>query len=157
LLNNFFRPWNNKKGDALAAFKREETAMARSARKPEREKDESAKQASKKVDKTVSTPAAADEGSAATASEATTSAKPTTELAGFQSDQFELLRAVLEKRSEASASPRAIAEEFATLWLPAHAVDLELLVPELRQAGVPESLSYAARACHTPRASEKIS
>ena len=67
------------------------------------------------------------------------------EFAGFQSGQFESLRAVLEKRSEASASARAIAEEFAALWLPVHAVDLELLVPALREAGAPESQSYAAR------------
>ena len=52
---------------------------------------------------------------------------------------------MLEKRSEANASPRAIAEEFAALWLPVHAVDLELLVPALREAGAPESQSYAAR------------
>ena len=52
---------------------------------------------------------------------------------------------MLEKRSEASASARAIAEEFAALWLPVHAVDLELLVPALREAGAPESQSHAAR------------
>ena len=52
---------------------------------------------------------------------------------------------MLEKRSDASASVRTIAEEFAALWLPVHAVDLELLVPALREAGVPESQSYAAR------------
>ena len=71
--------------------------------------------------------------------------KPDIEFAGFQSGQFKSLRAVLEKRSDASASARTIAEEFAALWLPVHAVDLELLVPALREAGVPESQSYAAR------------
>jgi hypothetical protein len=120
--------------------------MARSARKPEPKTDESPKQGSTKQEKTMATPAAG-EASVGTASEAAsaTSAKPDMELAGFQSGQFESLRAMLEKRSEASASARAIAEEFAALWLPVHAVDLELLVPALREAGAPESQSHAAR------------
>ena len=94
----------------------------------------------------MATPAAG-EASVGTASEAAsaTSAKPDMELAGFQGDQFELLRVLLEKRSEASTSARAIGEEFAALWLPVHAVDLELLVPALKQAGVQESQSSAAR------------
>src|ERR1700751_331517 len=109
--------------------------MARSARKPENEISESAKQGSTKSDKAISTAAA----------EGRTSGKPDREFAGFQTGQFELLRSVLEKRSEASASPRAVVEEFAALWLPLHAVDLELLVPELRQAKAPEGQSHAAR------------
>ena len=119
--------------------------MARSARKPERETDESAKQASTKPDKTITTPPAGAAANTAAEAASTTSSKPDIEFAGFQSGQFESLRAVLEKRSEASASARAIAEEFAALWLPVHAVDLELLVPALREAGAPESQSYAAR------------
>ena len=115
--------------------------MARSARKPERETDESAKQASTKPAKTIATPPAGEAADTASA----TSSKPDMEFAGFQTGQFESLRAVLEKRSEASASARTIAEEFAALWLPVHAVDLELLVPALREAGAPESQSYAAR------------
>ena len=118
--------------------------MARSARKPERETDES-KQASTKPDKTITTPPAGAAADTAAEAASTTSSKPDIEFAGFQTGQFELLRAVLEKRSEANASPRAIAEEFAALWLPVHAVDLELLVPALREAGAPESQSYAAR------------
>jgi hypothetical protein len=120
--------------------------MARSARKPEPKTDESPKQGSTKQEKTMATPAAG-EASVGTASEAAsaTSAKPDMELAGFQGDQFELLRVLLEKRSEASTSARAIGEEFAALWLPVHAVDLELLVPALKQAGVHESQSSAAR------------
>ena len=43
--------------------------MARSARKPKSETDEFSKQDSTKQDKTISTPAAADEASAATASD----------------------------------------------------------------------------------------
>jgi hypothetical protein len=143
ILNNFYSFWNNDNEGALAAFKREETAMARSARKPENGISESAKQGSTKPDKAI-TAAAASEGSAATAAEGRTSAKPDMEFAGFQNDQFKLLRAVLEKRSEASASPRAVVEEFAALWLPLHAVDLELLVPALRQAQAPQGPSYAA-------------
>ena len=52
---------------------------------------------------------------------------------------------MLEKRSEASTSARAVGEEFAALWLPFYAVDLELLVPALKRAGVQESQSSAAR------------
>ena len=119
--------------------------MARSARKPERETDESAKQASAKPDKTIATPPAGEAADTAAETASATSSKPDMEFAGFQTGQFESLRAVLEKRSEASASARTIAEEFAVLWLPIHAVDLELLVPALKEAGAPESQSYAAR------------
>ncbi|HEY1781051.1 MAG TPA: hypothetical protein VGG79_11585 [Roseiarcus sp.] len=116
--------------------------MARSARKPGGEADESAKQASTKPDETTSTAAAGSDG---TAPEAAGPTKPRREFADFQSDQFELLRTLLEKRSEENASPRAIIEEFAALWLPIQAVDLELLVPALREAEAAESQSYAAR------------
>jgi hypothetical protein len=119
--------------------------MARSARKPERETDESAKQASTKPDKTIATLAAGEAGKTAAKAASGASSKPDIDFARFQSGQFELLRAVLEKRSDANASVRTIAEESAALWLPVHAVDLELLVPALREAGVPESQSYAAR------------
>ena len=118
--------------------------MARSVRKPEGGTDESAKQGSTKPDKSISTPLAA--GVAAdTAVEAGSAASSKFDIAGFQTGQFESLRAVLEKRSESSASASAVAEEFAALWLPVHAVDLELLVPALREAEAPESQSYAAR------------
>ena len=119
--------------------------MARSARKPECETDGSAKQASTKPDKTIATYPIGEAADTAAEAASATSSKPDMEFAGFQTGQFESLRAVLEKRSEASASPRTIAEEFAALWLPVHAVDLELLVPALRKAGAPESQSYAAR------------
>ena len=118
--------------------------MARSARKPEREADESAKQPLTKPGKTIGRmPAAGEVGKTAAKAASAASLKPDIEFAGFQSGQFESLRAVLEKRSDASGSARTIAEEFAALWLPVHAVDLELLVPALREAGVPESQSYA--------------
>ena len=119
--------------------------MARSARKPERETDETAKQASTKPDKMITAPPAGAVTGTAPEAASATSSKPDIELAGFQTGQFESLRAMLEKRSEPSASARAIAEEFAALWLPVHAVDLELLVPALREAGAPESQSHAAR------------
>ena len=90
--------------------------MARSARKPERETDKSAKQPSTKLDKTITTPLAGAAADTAAEAASATSSKPDIEFAGFQSGQFESLRAVLEKRSEASASARAIAEEFAALW-----------------------------------------
>ena len=119
--------------------------MARSARKPEPKTDKSPKQGSTKQDKSIATPAAGEGADTAAEAESTTSSKPNIEFAGFQSGQFKSLRAVLEKRPEASASARTVAEEFAALWLPVHAVDLELLVPALKEAGVPESQSYAAR------------
>src|SRR5580704_18217516 len=145
LLNNFYRTWNNANGDALGRSKERGNPMARSARKPEREADESAKQALTKPGKTIATPAAGEVGKTAAKAASAASLKPDIEFAGFQSGQFESLRAVLEKRSDASASARTIAEEFAALWLPVHAVDLELLVPALREAGAPESQSHAAR------------
>ena len=77
--------------------------MARSARKPERETDEF-KQASTKPDKTITTPPAGAAADTAAEAASTTSSKPDIEFAGFQTGQFESLRAVLEKRSEASAS-----------------------------------------------------
>jgi hypothetical protein len=119
--------------------------MARSARKPEREEDETVKPASTKPVKTMATRPAGEAADTAAKGASTTSSNPDMEFAGFQTGQFKSLRAVLEKRSEVSASGRAIAEEFAALWLPVHAVDLELLVPALSEAGAPESHSYAAR------------
>jgi hypothetical protein len=89
--------------------------MAGSARKPERETDKSAKQASTKADKTMPTPPAGKAADTAVEAGSATSSKSDIEFAGFQSGQFESLRAVLEKRSEASASARTIAEEFAAL------------------------------------------
>jgi hypothetical protein len=65
-------------------------------------------------------------------------------LAGFQSSQFETLRAILDKRSEEDAAPSEIAEEFASLWLPSLAVDLELLVPAVRQAQLDQTKTSAA-------------
>ena len=119
--------------------------MARSARKPERETDESAKQALTKPDKTIAMQAAGEGRDAAAQAASAASSKPDIDFAGFQSGQFESLRAVLEKRSDTSASENTIAKEFAALWLPVHAVDLELLVPALKEAGAPESQSHAAR------------
>ena len=91
--------------------------MARSARKPERETDEFLENSLQaKLDKTITTPLAGAAADTAAEAASATSSKPDIEFAGFQSGQFQSLRAVLEKRSEASASARAIAEEFAALW-----------------------------------------
>ena len=65
-------------------------------------------------------------------------------LAGFQSSQFEILRTVLDKRSEEDAAPSEIVEQFANLWLPSLAVDLELLVPAMRQAELDQTKTSAA-------------
>ena len=65
-------------------------------------------------------------------------------LAGFQSSQFETLRAILDKRSEDDAALFEVAEEFATIWLPSLAVDLELLVPAVRRTELDQSKTSAA-------------
>ena len=65
-------------------------------------------------------------------------------LAGFQSSQFETLRAVLDKRSEDDAALFEVAEEFASIWLPSLAVDLELLVPAVRRTELDPSKTSAA-------------
>jgi hypothetical protein len=62
--------------------------MARSARKPERESDEIAKQTSTKPDKTISTPPAGAAADTAAEAASATSTKPDIELAGFQGGQF---------------------------------------------------------------------
>ena len=48
------------------------------------------------------------------------------------------LQATLAKRSEAGADPSAIVKEFAIAWLPQMAVEYEVLVPALSDAGVDE-------------------
>ena len=65
-------------------------------------------------------------------------------LAGYQSSQFESLRAVLDQRSEEDAAPSEIVEEFASIWLPSLAVDLELLVPAVRRTELDQSKTSAA-------------
>ena len=65
-------------------------------------------------------------------------------LAGFQSSQFETLRSILDKRSEDDAALFEVAEEFATIWLPSLAVDLELLVPAVRRTELDQSKTSAA-------------
>ena len=68
----------------------------------------------------------------------------TDNLAAFQSSQFETLRAVLDKRSEDDAALFEVAEEFASIWLPSLAVDLELLVPAVRRTELDPSKTSAA-------------
>ena len=84
--------------------------MARSARKPERETDEPAKQALTKPDKTIAMQTAAQGRDAAAQAASSPSSKPDIDFAGLQSGQFETLRAVLEKRSNTSASENTIAK-----------------------------------------------
>ena len=71
-------------------------------------------------------------------------------LAGFQSSQFETLRAILDKRSEDDAAPFEVAEEFATLWLPSLAVDLELLVPAVRRSRAGSVKNLGCRGAKRP-------
>ncbi len=46
------------------------------------------------------------------------------------------LQAMLAKRSESGADPSAIVKEFAVAWIPHFAVDEEILLPALDEAGV---------------------
>jgi hypothetical protein len=48
------------------------------------------------------------------------------------------LQAILAKRSDANAERQAIVSEFALAWLPQTAVEQEVLVPALQDAGVDE-------------------
>ncbi len=120
--------------------------MPRAAQKSERGSNDSTKLDSTSQDKSGAT---ASDPSAKTVQQTNAveagAAKSETDLAGFQSSQFESLRTILDKRSGESASPSGIAAEFAGLWLPIHAADIELLVPALRQADADESKSSAAR------------
>ncbi len=120
--------------------------MPRAAQKSERGSNDSTKLDSTSQDKSGAT---ASDPSAKTVQQTNAveagAAKSETDLAGFQSSQFESLRTILDKRSGESASPSGIAAEFAGLWLPIHEVDIELLVPALRQADADESKSSAAR------------
>ena len=52
--------------------------------------------------------------------------------------QHRELKATLAKRSDANADPSAIVKEFAAAWLPHTAVEQEILVPALNEAGVDE-------------------
>ena len=52
--------------------------------------------------------------------------------------QHRELKATLAKRSDANADPSAIVKEFASAWLPHTAVEQEILVPALNDAGVDE-------------------
>jgi hypothetical protein len=120
--------------------------MTRAAQKSMRGSNEPAKQDSTHEEKSQTT---ASDRSAKSVQETNPSdlvpTKSPIDLPGFQSNQFETLRAVLDKRSEENVAPSAVVEEFASLWLPSLAVDIELLVPALREAGVDDEKSSAAR------------
>jgi hypothetical protein len=75
----------------------------------------------------------------------TSDAKSDGNVASFQSGQYEVMRAILDKRSEDGADRPGIVREFGALWLSAHAVDLELLAPALEQAGVDEDKRSAVK------------
>ena len=55
--------------------------------------------------------------------------------------QHQELQAILAKRSDANADRDAIVKEFAAAWLPHIAVEQEILVPALNQAGLDEEKS----------------
>ena len=52
--------------------------------------------------------------------------------------QRQELKTVLAKRSEANADRDSIAKEFAAVWLPHVAVEQDILVPALKNAGIDE-------------------
>ena len=70
-----------------------------------------------------------------TGAEESSSAKSAAEMLKEQHDG---LRATLARRSEANADRIAIVKEFAAAWLPHVAVEQEILVPALKNAGIDE-------------------
>ena len=69
------------------------------------------------------------------AGEAKSGASDGTELLKAQHQE---LQTILAKRSEANADRDAIVKEFAAAWLPHTAVEQEVLVPALKNAGIDE-------------------
>ena len=67
------------------------------------------------------------------------------DIAEFQSGRHRELESVLAKRSEATANPRTIVEEFAAVWLPHHLVVAEVLAPALEEAGFDEDKMAAVK------------
>ena len=67
------------------------------------------------------------------------------DIAEFQSGRHRELEFVLAKRSEATANPRTIVEEFAAVWLPHHLVEAEVLAPALEDAGFDEDKMAAVK------------
>lgn len=67
------------------------------------------------------------------------------DLADFQDETFESLRAILDKRADDDADTSTIAEEFAAQWLPLLVADREVLVPALRKSAADETKSAAVR------------
>jgi hypothetical protein len=102
-LNNFQRTRNNAPGDALRRSKERGNPMARSARKPDAKRTnlQNRLQRSRQNDRDARRGRG---GKTAAKAASGASLKPDIEFAGFQSGQFESLRAVLEKRSDASGS-----------------------------------------------------
>jgi hypothetical protein len=106
-----------------------------------REAEKSARETGRKSDATASSAeskkptagAASKFSEAEKASDAETS-NSGVDVAGYQNGQYEALRAILNKQSDDAADPIQIVREFASVWLPAHAVDIELLVPALERA-----------------------
>jgi hypothetical protein len=103
----------------------EEARMAREPDKPAREPGRA------KGEATAGSKNGANDGNA----NAKPGASDTVELLKAQHRD---LQATLAKRSDVSADPLAIAEEFAAAWLPHTAVEQEILAPALKDAGIDE-------------------
>jgi len=65
-------------------------------------------------------------------------------LAEFQESRDKELREILTKRSDESNEARAMVKEFATVWLPRRAVELDVLLPALDEAGIDDEKMTAA-------------
>jgi hypothetical protein len=103
------------------------------AREPEKSGRESGKA---KTEASEETKASAGK-SAETAGENTEeNTQKSVTLTEFREERRNELQAALAKRSQEEADLPAIVDEFAALWLPLHAVDVDMLVPALQDADV---------------------
>ena len=119
--------------------------MAREAEKSGRE---SGKQKTEDANPTGSkgaTGAGSNKGDGEEGGTARAEGKGGSRIAQFQSQRHRELEGVLAKRSEEGADAPAIVREFATVWLPNHMVEVEMLVPALQDAGADEANMAAAR------------
>jgi len=65
-------------------------------------------------------------------------------LAEFQEGRDKELREILIKRSDDSNEGRAIVKEFAAIWLPRRAAEIDVLLPTLEEAGIDDEKMTAA-------------
>lgn len=116
-----------------------------------RESDRSAREGRQRTendDSPATPPKATSKASGADSESASGEAETTADLSGrsiaeFQETRDGELREILSKRSDDAKQARAIVKEFAAAWLPRRAVELELLLPALRDAGADDEKTTA--------------